>query len=210
MMGFELFCATIIALLFGTLVCFAGYRLFLVLLPIWGFFVGFALGAHTVQALLGEAFLASVTSWVVGFVIAVIFAVLSYLFYMFAVVVIAAGLGYGLGVGIMTSFMNMGIIPWLVGIVLAVVVVVVTIMFNLQKYVIIAATSLAGGLLAVGTLMLGVEGMSMVDVGGAPIKAMLSAGPLWAILFLAMAIGGIVVQVISTRTYVLEEYESPL
>jgi hypothetical protein len=54
-MGFEMLCATIIALAFGTLVCFAGYRLFLVLLPIWGFFVGFALGAHTIQAIFGEA-----------------------------------------------------------------------------------------------------------------------------------------------------------
>ncbi len=210
MMGLELFCATIIALLFGTLVSFAGYRLFLVLLPVWGFFVGFAVGAQTIQALLGEALLASVTSWVVGFVVAVIFAVLSYLFYLFAVVIIAGGLGYGIGVGIMTSFMNMGFLPWLVGIIVAVVVVVITLMFNLQKYVIILATALAGALIAVGTLMIGVQGMATVDVGGAPLKAMMGAGPLWVILFLAMAIGGIVIQIISTRTYVMEEYQSPL
>ena len=207
-MGFEMFCATIIALIFGTLVCFAGYRLFLVLLPIWGFFVGFALGAQTIQMLLGEAFLGTVTSWVVGFVVAVIFAVLSYLFYMFAVIVIAGGLGYGLGVGIMTTFMNPGFIPWIVGIVAAVVLVAVTLMFNLQKYVIIAATALAGALLAIGTLMLGAQGMAMVDLTDAPVKAILNAGPLWAILFIAMAIGGIIVQFMSTRVYVIESYEN--
>lgn len=207
-MGLEMFCATIIALAFGTLVCFAGYRLFLVLLPIWGFFVGFALGAQTIQAILGEAFLGTVTSWVVGFVVAVIFAVLSYLFYFFAVIVIAAGLGYGLGVGIMTSFMNMGVIPWLVGVIAAVVVVAITIMFNLQKYVIIAATALGGALLAIGTLMLGAQGMAMVDLTDSPVRSMLGAGPLWAILFLAMALAGIVVQILSTRTYVPETYES--
>ena len=141
-------------------VCFAGYRLFLVLLPIWGFFVGFALGAQTIQALLGDAFLGTVTGWVVGFVVAVIFAVLSYLFYLFAVIIIAAGLGYGLGVGIMTTFIPMGILAWIVGVVLAVVVVVVTLRFNLQKYVIIIATSLAGALMAIGTLMLGAQGMA--------------------------------------------------
>lgn len=208
MMGFEAFCATIIALIFGTLVCFAGYRLFLVLLPIWGFFVGFALGAQTIQALLGEAFLGTVTSWVVGFVVAVIFAVLSYLFYVFAVIMIAAGLGYGLGVGIMTSFMNMGFIPWLIGVIVAVVVVAITLMFNLQKYVIIAATAIGGALIAIGTLMLGAQGMAMVDVSDAPVRAMLNAGPLWAILFIAMAIGGIIVQILSTRTYYPETYES--
>ena len=38
-------CAGLIGILFGLAVCFAGYRLFLVLLPIWGLFVGFTTGA---------------------------------------------------------------------------------------------------------------------------------------------------------------------
>ena len=33
-MGFELFCATLIALLIGLVICFGGYRLFLFLLPL--------------------------------------------------------------------------------------------------------------------------------------------------------------------------------
>lgn len=209
-MGFEMFCATIIALAFGTLVCFTGYRLFLVLLPVWGFFVGFALGAQTIQAILGEMFLASVTSWVVGFVVAVIFAVLAYLFYIFAVIVIAAGLGYGIGVGFMTLFMNMGLIPWIVGIAAAVIVVVVTLMFNLQKYVIVIATAAAGALLAIGTLMLGAQGMAMADLSlaNAPVKALFDAGALWGILFVVMVIGGIFVQIRSTTTYDVEAYEN--
>ena len=36
-MTFSLICGAFIALAFATAVCFAGYRLFLVLLPIWGF-----------------------------------------------------------------------------------------------------------------------------------------------------------------------------
>ena len=73
-------CAGLIGILFGLAVCFVGYRLFLVLLPIWGFVFGLVLGAQTIQALFGEAFLATVTSWVVGFIVGGIFAVLSYLF----------------------------------------------------------------------------------------------------------------------------------
>ncbi len=80
-MTFELLCAALIALLFGTVVCFGGYRLFLLLLPIWGFFFGFGLGAQTIQLLFGQEFLATITSWVVGLVVAILFAVLSYLFY---------------------------------------------------------------------------------------------------------------------------------
>jgi hypothetical protein len=56
-MDFALFCGTMIALLVALVVCFGGYRLFLFLLPIWGFFFGFALGAQTLQALFGQGFL---------------------------------------------------------------------------------------------------------------------------------------------------------
>jgi len=37
---FALACAGLIAFLFGLALTFAGYRLFLILLPIWGFFFG--------------------------------------------------------------------------------------------------------------------------------------------------------------------------
>ncbi|NIV40024.1 MAG: hypothetical protein GWN58_64665, partial [Anaerolineae bacterium] len=88
-MGFSVFCGTLIALFLGLIICFSGYRLFLMLLPIWGFFFGFALGAETLQLLFGAGFLANITGWVVGFIVGAIFAVLSYLFYAFAVAVIA-------------------------------------------------------------------------------------------------------------------------
>ena len=91
---FTLMCAGVIGSLFGLLMAFSGYRLFLLLLPVWGFFFGLALGADTMQALFGVGFLATITSWVVGFVVGAVFAVLSYLFYMFAVAVIAGSLGY--------------------------------------------------------------------------------------------------------------------
>ena len=56
-----------VLLFLGTLIAFAGYRLFLVLLPIYGFFFGLSFGAHSVQALFGDGFLSTTTSWVVGF-----------------------------------------------------------------------------------------------------------------------------------------------
>ena len=141
-MGFELFCATLIALLVGLTICFGGYRLFLVLLPIWGFFFGFGLGAETMQALFGVGFLSTVTSWVVGFIVAAIFALLSYLFYAVGVALVAGALGYALGAGFMNLIgLDWNWLVWLVGIAVGVGVVIVTFYFNLQKYVIIAATA---------------------------------------------------------------------
>src|SRR5512137_376225 len=91
---FAVMCGGMIALLFGLVLAFAGYRLFLVLLPIWGFFFGFGLGAQSIQALFGEAFLATITSWVVGFIVAAVFAILAYLFYVAAVAIASFSLGY--------------------------------------------------------------------------------------------------------------------
>jgi len=45
-MAFHLFCMGLIGLLFGLAVTFGRYRLFLILLPVWGFFFGLVLGAE--------------------------------------------------------------------------------------------------------------------------------------------------------------------
>ncbi len=208
-MGFELFCATLIALLLGTVICFGGYRLFLILLPIWGFFFGFGLGAETMQALFGQGFLSTVTSWVIGFVVAAVFGLLSYLFYAVGVALVAGSLGYALGAGFMNLIgLDWGWLVWLVGIVVGVVVVIVTFYFNLQKYVIIAATAIGGAAVLVGTLMFGFVGMTVASFFENPIRNALEDRPLWTIIFLILAAVGIVWQFMTTRTYEIEPYEN--
>ncbi|HRQ40560.1 MAG TPA: DUF4203 domain-containing protein [Chloroflexota bacterium] len=206
-MSFELLCATLIALLFGTVVCFGGYRLFLVLLPIWGFFFGFALGAQSIQLLFGEAFLASVTSWVVGFIVALLFAALSYLFYAFAVALIAGSLGYGLGVAIMGIFSaDLNVLTWIVGIVLAIVVIGITFYFNLAKYVIIIATAVGGAAATIGTLVVGVEHVQLLTLAENPVQVMLNGSFIWTLLFLVMAVAGIAGQITANRNFEIETY----
>jgi len=206
-MTFELLCATMIALLFGTAVCFGGYRLFLILLPIWGFFFGFALGAQTIQMLFSDGFLATVTGWVVGFITALVFAILSYLFYAFAVAVIAGALGYGLGLAIMGIFSaDLTILTWIVSIVLAAVVIGITFYFNLAKYVIIIATALIGAAIAIGTLVVGVENVQLLTLAQNPVRVGLNAAPIWTILFLVMAIAGIASQIQVNRNIEIETY----
>jgi hypothetical protein len=208
-MGFELFCSTLIALILGLVICFAGYRLFLLLLPIWGFFFGFALGVQSLQLLFGVGFLATVTSWVVGFVVGALFAVLSYLFYAFAVAMIAGSLGYALGAGFMGLIgVDWNWLVWLVGIALAIVVIIVTFYFNLQKYVIIAATAIGGAGMIVGTLMFGYIGMTLAKFFENPIRFALNDSPLWTIFFLVMAGLGIAAQIISTRAFEVEAYDN--
>ena len=208
-MAFELFCATMIALLFGLAITFGGYRLFLVLLPIWGFFFGFGLGAQTLQVLFGYGFLATVTSWIVGFVVGALFAVLSYMFYVFGVALLAGSLGYGMGVAVMAWVgFSPGFITWLVGIILGIVLIFVTIMFNLQKYMVIIATSIIGSGVLIGTLMMGVVGVALTRFVDNPIRTMLQDSPIWTILFLVLFVGGIIVQLRATPVPELDSYAS--
>lgn len=207
-MGFELFCMTVIALLFAASLIFGGYRFFLFLLPIWGFFFGFGLGAQAVQALFGAGLFASVTSWVVGFAVALLFAVASYFFYAAAVAVAAGLLGYMLGVGIMDllGLNGLSLITFVVAIVLAAGAVVVTFRFNLQKYVIIAATAIGGAAAAVATIMLGVGNLDLVQLAQSPVRLLFQTSPFMGIVFLVLAIAGIAFQIRVNRRFEIESY----
>ena len=207
-MGFEIFCATLIALLLGAVLMFGGYRLFLFLLPIWGFFFGFGLGAQTVTLLLGEAFFATVTGWVVGFFVGLIFGLLSYLFYAVAVAVIAGSLGYGIGIGLMGLIGLGGFLAWLVGIILAIVVIFVTFRWNLQKYVIIIATAAGGASVVIGTFLLTFGNVTLADLGGNPVRAAISGSFWWTLFWILLAVLGIVAQLQANRSYEIEAYDN--
>jgi Domain of unknown function (DUF4203) len=201
----SLACAGLIGILFGLVLCFAGYRLFIILLPIWGFVFGLILGVQSIQMLFGVGFLATVTSWVVGLVVGAIFAVLSYLFYIVAVSIVAGSLGYALSVGFMLLIgMHLGWLMWIIGIVVAIIFAVVTIVFNLQKWVVIGATAILGaGAMIETVVFLFVPAAKVLEN---PVKAALDASPLLLIAFLVFAILGIIAQVMNTRTFVVEEY----
>jgi hypothetical protein len=197
---FAMAVAAVIALFFGAIVAFAGYRFFLVLLPIWGFFFGFGLGAQTIQALFGEGFLSTITSWAVGFAVAVVFAGLSYLFYFIGVGLLAGALGYALGVGIVEAFgLDFGFLAWLVGIITGVVVAVGTLVLNLQKWVIIAATALLGAGVIVGTFLFLFGGLPAPELVQNPVRLVLQTSPGWLLAFLGLAALGVVAQYQGTR-----------
>jgi hypothetical protein len=202
---FSLACAGLIGILFGLVLCFAGYRMFVILLPIWGFVFGLALGVQTIQVLFGIGFLATVTSWVVGIIIGGIFAVLSYLFYIAAVAILAGSLGYALSVGFMLLIgMDMGWLMWIIGIVVAIAAAVVTIVFNLQKWVVIGATAILGAAVMIETVVfLFVPAATLLEN---PVKVALDLSPLLLIAGVVFAILGIVAQFMNTRKFLVPEY----
>jgi hypothetical protein len=197
----------LIALVFSTAVVFFGYRLFLFLIPIWGFFFGFGIGAQTVQYIFGEAFLASITSWIVGFIVALIFAGLSYLFYLAAVAILAGSLGYGVTVSLLAAIgMNADFLVWLIAIVVAIIVAVVVLRFNIQKYVIIIASAVSG----TGAIILTMLGMfgnaDLLKLVENPVQVAIDNSFLWMLFFVVVALLGIVFQIQANRNWEIESY----
>jgi hypothetical protein len=210
-MAFELFCALLLALGFAVFVAFTGYRFFIVLLPVWGFFFGFMLGAQTIQALLSEGFLASATAFVVAIFMGALFAVLSYLFYLLAVALFSASLGYSLGISIMTGLFGfqLEILTWIVAIVLAVVVAFAVLRFNVQKYVIIIGTALLGAGLATAVLAGGFYGVNVLQLFENPLQILMSQMDFWGwLVFLGIGIGGIIVQWRANANFEVAAYEN--
>jgi hypothetical protein len=204
---FALVLVSVIALFFGFVMTFSGYRFFLFLLPIWGFFFGFGLGAQAIQAIFGTGFLSEVTSWVVGFVVAAIFAVLSYLFYFIAVALLAGSLGYTIGVGLMMAIgFDFSFIDFLVGIIVGIIFAVGTLVLNIQKWVIICATALLGAGVIVGTFLFLFGGLPPQQLVANPVAVALRTSPLWMITYLVLAVIGIIVQFQTTQRWDIESY----
>jgi uncharacterized protein DUF4203 len=135
----------ILALVIGLAFAFGGWRFFLLLLPLWGFLLGFQLGTEGMQALFGDGTFATITSWVVGFVVAVAFAVLSYFFYYAAIAIMAGTVGYAVGAaawGLIGS--EQGLIAFVIGLVVAVALALAVLALNVPKYLVIVVTGLGG------------------------------------------------------------------
>ena len=144
-MFFQIVLASLLIILLGLGLCFGGYRFFTILLPIWGFFAGFQFGATIFTNLFGQGFLSTVISWVIGLLVGIFAAVLAYLFYAGAVILLAALVGYQLGVGIMTWIgFQPGFIPFLVGLVFALGIGALAVFLRFPKLLIILLTAFAG------------------------------------------------------------------
>ena len=183
---FAVMCGGMIALLFGLVMAFAGYRLFLVILPIWAFFFGFGFGAQTIQAIFpNDALLTTVTSWMVGFIVAAVFAVLAYLFYIFAVAIVSYSLGYAAAVGLLSLLgMQFGFIVWVIGLVAGIALAFVVLRFNIQKLVIEIATAFLGAGVIVGVFLALFGGLPTSQLIQNPVAAALKNSPFWMIVFI--------------------------
>ena len=206
----------LIALGIGLLFAFYGFRLFLVLLPIWGFFAGFVIGAGAITTLFGEQFLATITSWAAGLIVGVIFAVLSYLYYWFAVIFLGAALGYVAGEGLM-RLLGIGddFLTFMVALVVAIAFALAFIFLRVPKYLILVATAFSGAFAAIVgvAMLLGQVPYTALSRGivGALTVAQNNLSWIWALGGLALGVVALLYQMRTSTASEIQysEYRNP-
>jgi len=194
---------SLIVFLLGLAIIVFGYRIFLVLLPVFGFFAGFWLGADITSLLLGTGFLGSIAGWVAGFVLGLIFALFSYMYFKFAIGVQAMIITYSIVAGLLGAFFEPGILTTAIGVTFAVVVMMLTFALNLQKLVVIVITSIAGSnaILLSALLLFGRVTLQSLQASGTSIIPIVRDSWLWLLLWLVLAGAGVWGQIRVNRSY---------
>ena len=185
----------ILAVVLGLLITFGGWRFFLLLLPFWGFLVGFNIGTEATRALFGDGTFATLTSWIVGFVLALLFAVLSYLYYYAAVALLAGYVGYMLGAATWGIIGNEhGVVAFIIGIVVGVVFAIGAIALQVPKMLVIVLTALGGaGVVVAGWFILTGQ-VPADDITWTRVGALIASSIIWFVVWLALAAAGILAQ----------------
>ena len=165
------------------------------MLPVWGFFAGFAFGAGLVAELADERFLGTVLGWVLGLVFALIFAVFAYLYFAVAVIIAMAAFGFAIGSGLVVALgIDWNWVAVLVGVAVGAIVGLASVFGNMPMIVLVVISSVAGAIGVVAGLMLLVGSLDSADFthGAFTDKVQDSWG--WYLTLLVLAFAGIAIQ----------------
>ena len=197
-MSIEGIIVGLIALLVGLALCFAGIKYFLLLLPVWGAVVGFIVGSNLWYAISpNDGFIATTIAIVIGIVVAVAFAALSYLYYYVAVIIAGGALGYLLGIGVMGIFGLTGIVAWIVGLIVAVLFAGFFLRTAMPIWLAIWATAIGGASAIVTGLGIFLGQVKLEDLNYGILNALWQAegvGPLWIVVGVVLAVVGFFAQ----------------
>ena len=185
----------LLAIIAGGAMLVAGQLVLRLVIPIWGFFAGFAFGAGIVADFADEHFLGTLLGWVLGLVFAVIFAILAYLYYYVAIVIAMGAAGFAIGSGIVLALgISWNWVAVLVGLAVGILVGLVSVFGNVPMIMLVFIGSIAGAVGVVGGLMLLVGALNTSDFSRGDFTDTVSNSWAWSLLLLVLAAGGILVQ----------------
>jgi hypothetical protein len=185
----------LLAILAGGLVLFEGQLVLRFVLPIWGFFAGFAFGAGLVANLADERFLGTVLGWALGLIFAVVFALLAYLYYAVAIILAMGAFGFAIGSGLVVALgIDWNWVAVLVGVAVGLIVGIVSVLANMPMIVLIVVSSFAGAASIVAGLMLLVGSIDSGDFTRSDFTNTVNDSWGWYLTLLALALVGIFAQ----------------
>jgi hypothetical protein len=197
----------LLALAIGGALLAVGYRLAHIAIPLWGFLAGLSVGGSIIAAMSDVPFLGTFLGVVVGLMLGLVFAVLSYLYYNIAVVVLLGAAGYWLGSSFIMLFgFDPGILSVTVGLALGLLAGITALLVNAPKYVLIIGTSFAGAMAAIGGLLLLFNQIELNSFNYEAIANSVSNSFIWTLLALVIMGAGIAFQVATTIRYSFEEW----
>jgi hypothetical protein len=145
----------IFLVVFGVVIAFVGIQVFFAVLPIVGFIGGFYVGAAGVEALFGDGFLSTVTGWVAGIVVGLLFAWIAWYWWYAGVLIAATASGALLATTLASAIgVDSSFILFLFGIFGAAGVAFLALMVNLPVYVAIINTAIVGAAIVMNGFML--------------------------------------------------------
>ena len=194
----------LLIILIGAVFCLFGYRLFIYLLPVWGFVAGFLMGAQGVATIFGEGFLATLTGWAVGVLFGLFVALVSYFLFEFAIYLFATTFGLAVGAGIMYALgIESGLLVAIAALVGAIVLIVLVAFLDVKKWLIVVLTALGGAaaILAGILTVLGKVSLTGYQAGANPVRSTVEDSLLWIVVWLGFGVAGIVFQARTTKDF---------
>jgi hypothetical protein len=193
--------------LLGLFVTFAGLRVFFIALPIIGFFTGFFIGTIGMQALFGEGFLSTVLSWIAGFAVGIVFALISYLFWYAGALLAAGAAGASLGTGLMYLFgwNEIGLLMFLFGLAGFVLFFVGALLLNLPVYIVIVNTAFIGAFMTIGGVLLLFNQIDYQNLGAGVAVSIVDESFIWTLAWIVLSVAGIVSQINMIKDVTLPE-----
>ncbi|HET8739057.1 MAG TPA: DUF4203 domain-containing protein [Acidimicrobiia bacterium] len=202
----------LLAIVVGAAFCLRGYLAMRLIIPIWGAFTGFMLGASLVDLWEDSGFLATALGWIVGLVLALVFGLLAYLYYEVCVVIAMAAIGFALGTGFMVAIgVSWSWLIILIGVAVAVVLGFVAIVADLPMAILSLLTAAGGAVVVIAGLMLVFGVIDLDAFDSVATTERIQDSWWWYALFLALTITGMVAQMRTTmelRTSLRESWET--
>ena len=184
----------LVVIIVGLAWAVCGLRAFTILLPIWAFIVGFGAGASWIQELFGGGFLATTTSWVGGFFVGLVLALLSYFLYYAAVVLLGGALGYTLAAGFAVGIGLPNFLAIIVGLVAGAALGAAVLLLAMPAFLVVWLSAIGGATAVANGLLILLGRIDLKDIEGGLGQGLLRDPAIAVVIVIVVAAAGIYYQ----------------